>query len=87
VIEEVVRATKRHYDYFTLISNENMDAITALELYRNKNLIEKSFGNIKDRLNLRSLLVSSEKSHGGKLFVVFVVLIHLSYLKKLNLIS
>ena len=38
--------------------------------------------NIKDRLNLRRLLVSSEKSLDGKLFVAFVALIYLSYLKK-----
>ena len=82
VIEEAVKATKRDYGYFTLIPNEKMDAMTALELYRNKDFIEKAFGNIKDRLNLRRLLVSSEKSLDGKLFVSFVALIHLSYLKK-----
>lgn len=59
-----------------------MDAMTALELYRNKDLIKKAFGNIKNRLNLRRLLVSSEKSLDGKLFVAFVALIHLSYIKK-----
>ena len=36
VIDEAVKATKRYYGYFTLISNEKMDAMTALELYRNK---------------------------------------------------
>ena len=82
VIDEAVKATKRYYGYFTLISNEKMDAMAALELYRNKDLIEKAFGNIKDRLNLRRLLVSSEKSLDGKLFVAFVALIYLSYLKK-----
>ena len=82
VIEDAVKATKRYYGYFTLISNEKMDAMAALELYRNKDLIEKAFGNIKDRLNLRRLLVSSEKSLDGKLFVAFVALIYLSYLKK-----
>ena len=56
--------------------------MTALELYRNKDLIEKAYGNIKDRLNLRRLLVSSEKSLDGQLFVAFVALIYLSYLKK-----
>ncbi|MFZ2258150.1 MAG: transposase, partial [Clostridiaceae bacterium] len=53
-----------------------------LTLYRNKDLVEKAFGNIKERLNLRRLLVSSEKSLDGKLFVAFVALIYLSYLKK-----
>ena len=82
VTEDVVKQTKRYYGYFALLSNEKMDAMTALQLYRNKDLIEKAFGNIKDRLNLRRLLVSSEKSLDGKLFVSFVALIYLSYLKK-----
>jgi len=38
-----------------------MDAMTALQLYRNKDIVEKAFLNIKDRLYLCRLLVSSEK--------------------------
>lgn len=82
VKEDAVKKTKRYYGYFTLLSNEKMDVMTALQLYRNKDLAEKAFGNIKDRLNLRRLLVSSEKSLDGKLFVAFVALQYLSYIKK-----
>ena len=82
VKDDAVKKTKRYYGYFTLLSNEKMDAMTALQLYRNKDLIEKAFGNIKDRLNLRRLLVSSEKSLDGKLFVAFVALQYLSYINK-----
>ncbi len=59
-----------------------MDAVTALELYRNKDVVEKAFGNLKERLNMRRALVSSEQSLEGKLFVQFVALIYLSYIKK-----
>lgn len=34
----------------------------ALEIYRNKDLIEKNFGNLKERPNFRRTLVSSEES-------------------------
>jgi len=37
---------------------------------------------LKERLNLRRALVSSEQSLDGKLFVEFVALIYLSYIKK-----
>jgi transposase len=80
--EDVVRAAKRYYGYFALITNETMDAITALEIYRNKDLVEKAFGNLKERLNMRRTLVSSEQSLDGKLFVEFIALIYLSYIKK-----
>lgn len=69
VKEDAVKKTKRYYGYFALLSNKKMDAMTVLELYRNKDLIEKAFGKSKDCLNIRSLLVSSEKSLDGKFFV------------------
>ena len=59
-----------------------MDSIAALEIYRNKDVVEKAFGNLKERLNMRRTLVSSEQSLDGKLFVEFVALIYLSYIKK-----
>ena len=82
VNDEVVRKARTYYGYFALVSNVKMDAITALETYRNRDLVEKAFGNLKEKLNLRRTLVSSETSLSGKLFVEFVALIYLSYIKK-----
>ena len=82
VREDAVKEAKRYYGFFVLITNETMDAITALEIYRNKDVVEKAFGNLKERLNLRRTLVSSEQSLNGKLFVQFIALIYLSYIKK-----
>ena len=45
-------------------------------------MAETAFSDLKERLNLKRTLVSSEKSLDGKLFVEFVALIFLSYLKK-----
>jgi transposase len=80
--ERVVREAKRYYGFFALLTNETMDATTALELYRNKDVVEKAFGNLKERLNMRRTLVSSEQSLDGKLFVEFMALVYLSYIKK-----
>ena len=82
VNEEAVLRAKKYFGFFALLTNETMDAVTALEIYRNKDLVEKAFGNLKERLNLRRTLVSSEQSLEGKLFVEFVALIYLSYIKK-----
>ena len=80
--ESALADAKRYYGYFVLLSNEIKDAIEALEIYRNKDLVEKAFDNLKDRLNLRRLAVSSEQSLDGKLFVQFVALIYLSSITK-----
>lgn len=50
-----------------------MTASQTLHIYRSKDIIEKGFGNIKDRLNGWRLLVSSEKSQNEKIFVRFLV--------------
>jgi len=82
VKEDAVMKAKRYYGFFVLLTNEKMDAITALETYRNKDVVEKAFGNLKERLNMRRTLVSSEQGLDGKLFVEFIALIYLSYIKK-----
>jgi len=80
--EEALTEAKRNYGYFCLLSNEIKDAATALAVYRNKDLVEKAFDNLKDRLNLRRLAVSSEQSLDGKLFVQFISLIFLSFITR-----
>ncbi len=82
VNDDAVRKARIYYGYFALVSNVKMDVITTLETYRNRDLVEKVFGTLKEKLNLRRALVSSETSLGGKLFIEFVALIYLSYIKK-----
>ncbi len=77
-----IEKAKELYGYFILISNDISDPIQALEIYRNKDLAEKAFENLKERLNLRRTLVSSEASLEGKLFVEFIALIYMSYIKR-----
>ena len=80
--QEVMDEAKKNYGFFALISNEVKDSVEALQIYRNKDLVEKAFNNIKERLNCRRLSVSSELSLDGKLFVEFIALIYLSYIKQ-----
>ena len=82
VKQDIILKEKRYYGYFALMSNEAMDAMTVLEVYRNKDVVEKAFGNLKDRLNMRRTLVSSQQSLNGKMFTEFIALIYLSYIKK-----
>lgn len=80
--QEAIDEARERYGFFVLISNEIKDPVAALKLYRNRDVVEKAFGNLKERLNLRRTLVSSESALEGKLFVEFVALIYLSYIKK-----
>lgn len=80
--QEAMDAAHERYGFFVLISNEVKDPVMALSLYRNRDVVEKAFGNLKDRLSLRRTLISSESALDGKLFVEFIALIYLSYIKK-----
>ena len=80
--QDAVDAAHERYGFFVLISNEVKDPVTALSLYRMRDVVEKAFWNVKERLNLRRTMNSSESSLEGKLFVEFIALIYLSYIQK-----
>ena len=80
--EDAMLGATRNYGYFALLTNGVHDPFDALSLYRSKDIVEKGFGNLKERLNFRRLQVSSELALNGKLFVEFIALIYLSYVKK-----
>jgi len=80
--QEAINKAQKNYGYFALLSNGIKDPLEALEIYRSKDLIEKAFGNLKERLNMRRTSVSSDENLEGKLFVQFIALIYLSYIKK-----
>ena len=82
VKQDAVQAARERYGFFVLISNEVKDPVTALSLYRMRVVVEKTFWNVKERLNLRRTLVSSETALEGKLFVEFISLIFVSYIQK-----
>ena len=80
--EDAIRKAEKNYGYFVLMSNGIKDPVEALRIYRLKDLIEKSFGNLKERLSMRRMSVASEENFEGKLFVQFVALQLMSYIKK-----
>ena len=80
--QKAIEKTEKDYGYFNLLSNGIKDPLDAIEIYRSKDMIEKAFGNLKERLNMRRTSVSSEENLEGKLFVQFIALIYLSYIKK-----
>ncbi len=80
--QEAIDQAEQDYGFFALISNGVKDPLEALDIYRAKDLIEKAFNNLKERLNLRRTSVASEENLDGKLFVQFIALIYLSYIQK-----
>jgi transposase len=80
--DDAIKEAKRYYGFFALVSNDKMDALDALEVYRARDVVEKAFGNLKDRLNFDRTFVSSEQTLDGKMFIEFIALIYLSYINR-----
>lgn len=70
------------FGYFVLLSNEIKDPSMALEIYRKKDMAEKAFDNLKERLEMRRTLVHSDQVLAGKFFLQFLALIYISYIHK-----
>ena len=80
--EDAIRDAQKNFGYFALMSNGIKDPVEAIQIYRTKDLIEKSFGNLKERLDMRRMSVASDENFEGKLFIQFIALMYLSYIKK-----
>ena len=79
--EKIVEKEMRNAGYFALLSNGIASAQEAIRIYRTRDLIEKCFEDLKDRLSMRRMSVSSEENFEGKLFIQFVALQLLSYIQ------
>jgi hypothetical protein len=81
--DEVIKAERERFGYFALLSNDaTLTARGALTVYRNKDMIEKAFGDIKERLDFRTPKVENSETLRGKLCAVFVSLILASELRR-----
>lgn len=68
--------------YFVLLSNDIKDSVSAIDIYRKKDMVEKAFDNLKDRLEMKRTTVHSEETLAGRFFLQFLALIFVSYIHK-----
>jgi transposase len=80
--EEAISKRMEEMGYFVLLSNDIKDAVLALETYRMKDIVEKAFDNLKERLEMRRTSVHSDETLQGKFFLQFIALIFVSYIHK-----
>ena len=69
------------YGFFVILTNDSKDARYVLEVYRTKDVIEKSFDNLKNDLDLNRLNIHSDAAMEGRVFLGFISLILSSYIR------
>ncbi|MDR3186278.1 MAG: transposase [Christensenellaceae bacterium] len=62
--------------YFLILTSDlARDSSDLIEIYRLKDVVEKAFDNIKNRIDMKRLHVHSAEAENGKLFLAFIALI------------
>lgn len=72
----------RYSGFQALLSNGIKDPVEALQIYRDKDVVEKCFDDLKNQLDMKRLRMHSSATVDGRLFVQFIALIYISALRK-----
>ena len=80
--KEIQRYKNRYGGFFVILTNDIKDTFEALRIYRNKDLIEKSFDDLKNQIDMKRLRVHRSNAMDGRLFVQFLALIYICAIRK-----
>jgi transposase len=81
-MEAVKQHINRYCGFQAILSNRIKDPVEALRIYRDKDVVEKSFDDLKNQLDMKRLRMHSSRATDGRLLVQFVALILMSALRK-----
>ena len=71
--EDFIREQLELTGYFVILTNDSKDPEYILNIYRTKDVVEKSFDNIKNEFDLERLRIHSDKAMEGRIFIGFMV--------------
>jgi transposase len=80
--ENAIVESLKNKGFLVILTNNIKSAEQALEVYRNKDVVEKAFDNIKNELDLERLRIHSDKAMDGRIFIAFISLIMQSHIHK-----
>lgn len=79
--EAVSQYIKRYAGFQAILSNAIKDPVETLQIYRDKDVVEKCFDDLKNQLDMKRLRMHSSEAVNGRLFVQFIALIYISALR------
>jgi len=80
--EAINRHISRYSGFQALLSSGIKDPVEALQVYRDKDSVEKCFDDLKNGLDMKRLRMHRSSTVDGRLFVQFIALILVSALRK-----
>lgn len=80
--QAVSQYINRYSGFQALLTNSIKDPIEAMQIYRDKDVVEKCFDDLKNQLDMKRLRMHSSATVDGRLFVQFIALIYISALRR-----
>ena len=80
--EAVNQYIKRYAGFQAIFTTRFKDPVEALQVYRDKDIVEKCFDDLKNSLDMKRLRMHSIETVDGRLFVQFISLIFTSAIRR-----
>lgn len=78
---EIQKYRNRYAGFFCLLSNKIKDPAEALRIYRTKEVVENSFDDLKNQVDMKRLRVHDSSAMDARLFIQFLSLILLCHIR------
>jgi hypothetical protein len=79
--EAITAARNEYVGYQAILSTRIKDTLQALQIYREKDVVEKCFSDLKNQLDMKRLRVHRYPMMKGRLFIQFIAMIILSQIR------
>jgi transposase len=82
--DEAIAAHRNQYSGFSaILSNDIKDPVETLLVYRDKDVVEKCFDNLKNTLDMKRLRMHTSKAMDSRIFLQFMALIYISQIQRI----
>lgn len=79
--EEIQKYRKRYAGFFCILSNAIKQPLTTLNVYRAKDVVENSFDDLKNHLDMKRLRIHTSAAMDARIFLQFLALIYISQIR------
>ncbi|NLZ55651.1 MAG: hypothetical protein GX900_03190 [Clostridiaceae bacterium] len=80
--DAITAARKRYVGFNAILTSRLKDPLEALQVYREKDVIEKSFDDLKNELDMKCLRVHASQRMKGRTFIQFIAMILSAQIRK-----
>ena len=79
--DEIQKYRKRYAGFFCILTNVKTDSGELLDIYRNKEVVENCFDDLKNTLDMKRLRIHSSEAMDSRLFIQFLALVLISRIR------